>query len=124
MARPTSEADGWSGLCYKNQMSAFEEIKSLLHRSLDGAESFGADVLFEFGNDGAILVQGRGSQISLTESRGQADCEIIMSAAVFRRIMAGEINETTAFMEGEMRIVGDIALATKVSNLIRMGAVA
>lgn len=103
-------------------MNAFDDIKSLLHRTLDGAESLGADVLFDFGNDGALLIKGRGQKIAVTEERGAADCEITMPAHVFRRIMAGEIDETTAFTHGEMRLKGNIALASQVSNLIRTRA--
>ncbi len=103
-------------------MNAFSDIKSLLHARLDGADGFGANVLFDFGDDGALLVHGSGTSISVTEGRGPADCEIIMPARVFRRIMAGEIDETTAFTHGEMRLKGNIALATQVSNLIRARA--
>ncbi len=98
------------------------EITERLIFLLDGVEGFSAAVLFDCGDEGVVLINGKGGTISIGTTRAPADCQIAMSAKTFQRILDGEQDETSAFMQGEMLITGEIGLATQVSNLIRARA--
>jgi putative sterol carrier protein len=64
-------------------------------------------------------VEGVGSQrlevdhgrLSIREDAGPADCVIACSAEDLVRIVDGEQNMLTAYMQGRVRIDGDLALA-------------
>ena len=103
-------------------MNAMTLIVERLTTLLDGVEGFPATVLFDCGDEGAVLIDGVSGKIVVTTERAPADCQITMSAAIFQRILNGELDETSAFMQGEMRIAGEIGLATRVSDLIRARA--
>jgi len=108
--------------CYTSVMTPMTEIRNRLEDLLDGAEGFAASVLFDFGEAGAIHIDGSGGKIKLSSERHAASCTIAMPAETFVHILAGELDETAAFMQGEMRIQGEVRLATEVSDFIRKRA--
>ena len=103
-------------------MDSMAEIENRITSLLGGATGFGATVLFDCGEEGAVFVDGSGETIKISSQRAEADCNIAMSCRVFGRIMNGKLSETAAFMQGEMRITGEIGLATLVSDLMRSRA--
>ena len=103
-------------------MNLVDQIRARISGLLDGTEGLGAAVLFDCSPDGAVLIDGRQGPIRVSAGQGDADCVITLPTETFRRILDGEMDETTAFMHGEMRISGDIRLATQVSNLMRVRA--
>lgn len=98
------------------------EIENRITSLLGGAKGFGAKVLFDCGEEGVVFVDGSGETIKISSQRAEADCIIAMSRGVFGRIMDGRLSETAAFMQGEMRITGEIGLATRVGDLMRSRA--
>jgi len=103
-------------------MTSIEQIRARLHELLDGAEGFSASVQFDFGVRGVVHVDGKGDVIAISDERMPAACTIAMSPEIFVRILAGELDETAAFMQGNMKLEGQIGLATQISELIRARA--
>jgi len=100
-------------------MTDLDTTRAQFAQALDGVDGFGARVLFDCGDAGAILVDGTGHHVSVSDTAGDADCIISMSAHTLGLIVEGELDETTAFTRGEMMLSGEIRLATLVSNLLR-----
>lgn len=95
------------------------DIAQRLSQLLDGREGFTAAVLFDCGEAGVVLIDGSSGAIKVSTTRGDTACTIAMSAETFRSILDGELDESAAFMAGEMRITGEIGLATQVSEFMR-----
>jgi putative sterol carrier protein len=47
----------------------------------------------------------------------EADCTIIMSLDNFEEMLAGDLNPTTAFMMGKLKVEGDMSIAMKLSSI-------
>ena len=103
-------------------MSTIDNIRARLAELLDGAEGFSASVLFDFGHAGVVHIDGGAGPIRLSDAVAPADCTIVMPSETFARILKGELDETAAFMQGEMQIKGEVGLAATISDFLRSQA--
>jgi putative sterol carrier protein len=90
-----------------------EQIAAKIRERVSGS-GFGRSVKFDLGEDGAIIVDGE----SVTTGAGDADCTITVSKDDFESIAAGELNPTAAFMQGKMKIDGDMSVAMQLSQVL------
>ncbi len=49
---------------------------------------------------------------------GDADCTMTADADTFAGILAGDVNPTSAFMSGRLKVEGDMGLAMKLGSLL------
>ena len=57
-------------------------------------------------------------KVKVTEgSSGDVDCTITSSEENFERIVAGELNPTSAYMTGKLKVKGDMGAAMKLQKL-------
>lgn len=75
---------------------------------------FDKSVKFDLGSAGVIVIDGK--TVSTTDA--PADCTITMSKDDFDALVAGELNPTAAFMQGKLRVDGDMSVAMSLSSLI------
>ena len=89
-------------------------------RSNMGEDSgLGATVKFDFGDDGQIYLDGKTVPNSVNnDGADEADCTIIMSLDNFEEMLAGDLNPTTAFMMGKLKVEGDMSIAMKLSSIM------
>ncbi len=72
---------------------------------IDGAGTWRVDV-----DDGSVaVVEGEGG--------GDADATISASEDTFQQIASGDLNATTAYMTGKLKVRGDMGAAMKLSRL-------
>jgi putative sterol carrier protein len=72
---------------------------------IDGAGTWRVDV-----DDGTVKVaEGAGD--------GDADATIAASEETFQQIASGDLNATTAYMTGKLKVRGDMGAAMKLSRL-------
>ncbi len=57
-------------------------------------------------------------QMSLREDQGPADCVIALDPGDFVRVFEGQQNILTAYMQGRIRIDGDLALAKALHSAV------
>ena len=95
------------------------EFFGTLETRVDPAKAAGLSsaYLFEVEGAGTWLVDARGDGVSVSEGGGGADCVITTSQETFERIVAGELNPTTAYMTGQLKVRGDMGAALKLQNL-------
>ncbi len=87
-------------------------------RSRVGDDSgIGATVKFSFGDDGVIYVDGASSPNSVSNDDNEAQCTIVMSIGDFEEMVSGELDATTAFMMGKLKVEGDMSIAMKLSSV-------
>ncbi|KAA0706612.1 Non-specific lipid-transfer protein [Triplophysa tibetana] len=129
------------------QVTSSERIRAALTSASSGLEGFKAHAVFQEINkklqeDGEQFVKriggvfafkvkngpdekeatwivdvknGRGSVHNDTEKK--ADCTIAMSDSDLLALMTGKMNPQTAFMQGKLKITGNMGMAMKLQNL-------
>ena len=73
--------------------------------------------LFDIEGEGQWKVDVRDGAVSVTEGGGDADATISTTGENFEKIVAGEMNPTTAYMSGKLKIKGDMGAAMKLQKL-------
>ena len=97
-----------------------ETIISEMGKRLGTNSGLGGTLKFDFGEPGSILLDGKSDPNAVTDGSGQtADCTIGLSLDTFERIVTRQIDPTSAFMQGKLRVTGDLGLAMKLSPILQ-----
>ncbi len=75
-----------------------------------------ATVKFDFGDDGLIFIDGNAGTVSNEDA--EADCTITMSMENFIALSSGDLDPTTAFMMGKLKVKGNMGVAMKLQSLL------
>jgi len=87
-------------------------------RSKVGTNSgIGATVKFNLGSDGVIYVDGKSTPNSVSNEDKPADCTIKVSKEDYENLNAGKLDPTTAFMQGKIKVEGNMAVAMKLQPI-------
>jgi putative sterol carrier protein len=99
-------------------MTAREFFESLEGR-IDPSKTAGMTNSYVFDIDGAGTwkVDVQDGSVSVTEGGGDADATISASEETFEKIASGDMNATTAYMTGKLKIKGDMGAAMKLQKL-------
>jgi putative sterol carrier protein len=92
---------------------SIESIAAKIRERVTGS-GFDRSVKFDLKGAGVIVIDG--SDISTADR--DADCTITMSLDDFESLVAGELNPTAAFMQGKMKIEGDMSVAMQLSQVL------
>jgi len=86
-----------------------------------GADSgLGGTFKLDFGEPGSIYIDAKSVPNTVTDGTGMtADCTISLSLGTFNKMVTGEMDGTSAFMQGKIRVSGDMALAMKLSSMLQ-----
>jgi putative sterol carrier protein len=99
--------------------SAREFFEGLEGR-LDESRTAGMSNTYVFDIDGAgqWTVAVEDGKVTVTEgTAADADCTITSSEETFERIVSGDLNPTSAYMTGKLKIKGDMGAAMKLQKL-------
>lgn len=78
------------------------------------ATGFDRSVKFDLGADGVILIDGQ----KVSTEDGAADCTITMSKDDFEALTSGDLNPTMAYMQGKLKVAGDMTIAMQLSQVL------
>lgn len=98
-----------------------EAVTQILRDRLAGVTALAARFTLAFPGEGVISIDGHATPPIISNQDVQADCTLTMALETFERILAGEMDETTAFLQGEMKITGDVSAATRLNDALRVG---
>ena len=99
-------------------MSARQFFETLESR-VDASKTAGMNnsYLFDIEGAGQWKVDVRDGAVNVTEGAGDADVTITTSEDTFNQIAAGELNPTSAYMTGKLKVKGDMGAAMKLQKL-------
>ena len=80
-----------------------------------GGNGFDGIAKFEIEDEGAIVIDEGGARAS----DDAADVTLIASADTFQDILAGNLDATSAFMTGRLKLDGDMGLAMRLGSVLR-----
>jgi putative sterol carrier protein len=80
----------------------------------------GGTLKFDFGEPGSVFVDGKSHPNSVSDGAGRsADCTITVGLETFEKMVKGELDGTSAFMQGKLRVAGDMGLAMKLGPILQ-----
>jgi putative sterol carrier protein len=90
-----------------------------LESSVDETKTAGMNnsYLFDIEGAGQWVVQVEDGKVTVSEGTGEADTTIQATEENFLAISRGELNPTTAYMTGKLKIKGDMGAALKLQKL-------
>ena len=96
-----------------------QEFFETLPSQADMSKTAGMSNSYVFDIDGAgqWKVDVDDGKVTVTEGGGDADVTISTSQETFEKIVAGDVNPTSAYMTGKLKIKGDMGAAMKLQKL-------
>jgi putative sterol carrier protein len=98
---------------------AVKDFFANLESQADATKTAGMSNSYVFDIDGAgqWKVDVDDGKVTVTEGAGDADVTISTSQETFEKIVAGDVNPTSAYMTGKLKIKGDMGAAMKLQKL-------
>ncbi len=73
-------------------------------------------VKFDFGNDGKVFIDGPAKIVNNEDVEAKTTISIAIDD--FVKMAQGELNSTTAFMSGKLKVAGDMSVAMQLGPLL------
>ncbi|HKM62196.1 MAG TPA: SCP2 sterol-binding domain-containing protein [Acidisphaera sp.] len=94
-------------------------IETSLRESLSAFDELGKLVKFDCGEDGVIVIDARNPPAMMSrDDVEETDCTLEMALDVLRQILDRELDPTSAFMSGRLRVRGDMMVAMELSAVL------
>ena len=90
-----------------------DEAVAAIEKKLEGS-MFAGSAKFEIENEGSIVIDSSGVRVSNDET------EVTLSASLetFQEILEGDLDSTSAFMTGRLRLDGDMSTAMRLASVL------
>ncbi|WP_188205960.1 SCP2 sterol-binding domain-containing protein [Alkalibacillus aidingensis] len=106
-------------------MSVQEKLELLVNRMNKEPEgidelqaSFTFNITDQEGLNSSVIVDGQ--SVELTNSvLDNPNCQLTMNEKNFEKLLDGELNTTSAFMMGKLKVKGDLTYALKLQNVLK-----
>jgi putative sterol carrier protein len=95
-------------------MATVEEITQQMKAAVGSDSGLGKTLKFDFKGEGFIYID----KDDVTNEDKPADCTIVVSKADFDQISEGKLDPTMAFMQGKLKVNGDMSVAMKLQPLL------
>jgi putative sterol carrier protein len=97
-----------------------EKIITEMGSRLGANSGLGGTLKFDFGEPGSVYIDGKSAPNTVADGAGKsADCTITVSLETFEKMVKGELDGTSAFMQGKLRVAGDMGLAMKLGPVLQ-----
>ena len=84
-----------------------------------GADSgLDATLKFDCGDDGVVYIDGKSTPNSVSNSNADADCTVAITRENLAALLAGDLEPTTGFMAGKLKVSGDMGVAMRLQRVI------
>jgi putative sterol carrier protein len=77
-----------------------------------------ATLKFDCGADGVVYIDGKSTPNTVSNANTEADCSIGISLADLHAMLSGELEPTTGFMMGKLKVAGDMGVALRLRRVL------
>jgi putative sterol carrier protein len=97
---------------------SLEQITDGMRERVGEDCGLGARLKFDFGDDGIVMLDAAQVPNVVSNDDGEADCTIRISMDDFIAMTNGELDGTSAFMMGKLKVEGDMGIAMKLQSVL------
>lgn len=77
-----------------------------------------ATLKFDCGADGVVVIDGVSTPNSVDNQDRETDCSVGLTLDTLGDLLSGEVDPTTAFMTGRIKVSGDMSVALKLQRVL------
>ena len=90
----------------------------VLRERVGSDSGLGTTLKFDCGSEGVVLIDGAAKPNTVSNDDRDANCTVSLSLDTLKRLLLRELDPTTAFMMGKIKVDGDVDVAMKLRHLI------
>jgi len=95
-----------------------QAITKLLRERVGSDSGLGATLKLNCGSEGKVFINGASHPNTVSNDDSDADCTLSCSLDTLSRLLLRELEPTTAFMMGKLKVDGDMTIAMKLQHLL------
>lgn len=100
-------------------MSDLAAITQKITAAVGENSGLGKVVKLDFGDDGKILINAANVPNVVSNEDGPADTTVVVSIDNLKALAQGQLDPMMAFMQGKLKIIGDMGIAQKLVPLLK-----
>ena len=93
------------------------ELTAKADSAVEAGGDFTKKVKFDFGDAGKLFIDGVAGKADNSDS--DADATIKVDWDDFKKISEGAMDPTMAFMQGKLKVLGDMSVAMQLQSLMK-----
>jgi putative sterol carrier protein len=94
------------------------EVTKRITEAVGVDSGLGKSLKFDFGDKGKIYIDGVSKPNSVSNDDKPADCTIKLAWDDFLNMAQGKLDPTMAFMQGKLKVEGDMSIAMKLQPIL------
>jgi putative sterol carrier protein len=100
-------------------MADLAQVTERIRQAVGENSGLGKTVKLDFGGDGKIFIDGASTPNAVSNDDKPADATILMALDDFLAMSQGQLDPMMAFMQGKMKVQGDMMLAQRLAPLLK-----
>jgi putative sterol carrier protein len=98
---------------------SLDELKEALQKRLGAAPALGYTVTLDFGDDGALHLDGtQGSNQLVNGLSGEPDTTLTLAPETMKKIIDGDTDPNMAVLMGKLKVGGKMGVALKLAGYL------
>lgn len=100
-------------------MADLAQVTEHIRAALGDNSGLGKTLKIDLGDVGKIFIDGASTPNSVTNEDKPADATVSLSWDDFQALAQGNLDPMMAFMQGKLKVAGDMMLAQKLAPLLK-----
>ena len=100
-------------------MADLAQVTERIRSSVGADSGLGKTIKIDFGDVGKIFIDGASEPNAVTNDDNPADATVAISFDDFLALAGGQLDPMMAFMQGKLKIQGDMMLVQRLAPLLK-----